>query len=424
MSTIEANLQPLFHTLTSKSFISQAKWFMNGFWDDISSNPEFFWKCVHLCHTISKNKLKGTELDEFEAHRFLEQLGETLSVAEMREKLRIIDVDFNKHMALIEYFIFKYNKTVKEVVYAPQGGQEEIKKAQSLVELSQASFDEVNRQLENQKAALAEQKSAEEEALSALESAQAKESSARIYADVANAKAIEARENETDALSRKSEAEAAAAVSKQAQDASTSAADEQRQALNDLKILEDSFAAKVAELESKSESGPIVQRGRAKAELEQLKSGDSLPLRRAKINQEAAVRRFGKAQQRATEEAEKSEKASSIAKAAATLASESRLQSEEASKQATQSAHASSLASAAAVSAAHNAQAARLESEKVAEQLEVAFKDCDAKLQEAKHFLVVAKNMPGSAQGDIWWLNRELDEKMKYLPQSQQKARN
>ena len=38
----------------------------------------------------------------------------------------------------------------------------------------------------------------------------------------------------------------------------------------------------------------MVQRGRAKAELEQLKAGDSLPLRRAKINQEAAVRRFQK----------------------------------------------------------------------------------------------------------------------------------
>ena len=44
---------------------------------------------------------------------------------EMRNKLREIDVDFNKRMALIEYLIFRYKKNLKEVINAPQGDNKE-----------------------------------------------------------------------------------------------------------------------------------------------------------------------------------------------------------------------------------------------------------------------------------------------------------
>jgi hypothetical protein len=98
------------------------------------------------------------------------------------------------------------------------------------------------------------------------------------------------------------------------------------QALAEFQAQESSLAAKKAELEAKSESGPVVQRGRAKAELEQLKAEDPLPLRRAKINQEAAVRRFQKAQARASEEASKAASAASIATSSANIATETRKQ--------------------------------------------------------------------------------------------------
>ena len=165
MSRVELSHQQKFKELTSKNFTEQAKWFLNGFWDDVSNDAEFIWKCVHLCHEISKNKAKGNELDEFEAHRFLEKLGETLSVAEMREKLRDIDIDFNKMMALTEYLIFKYKKSVKQVVESPQGDNKvEMNKAEALVAASQAAFDEMSAKTEAQRSALAAQRQAEEEA--------------------------------------------------------------------------------------------------------------------------------------------------------------------------------------------------------------------------------------------------------------------
>jgi hypothetical protein len=39
--------------------------------------------------------------DEFWSHKFLEDLGETLTAIALREKLREIDVDFNKKMSVV-----------------------------------------------------------------------------------------------------------------------------------------------------------------------------------------------------------------------------------------------------------------------------------------------------------------------------------
>ena len=67
----------------------------------------------------------GNELDEFQTHRFLEGLGETLTVVAMRDRMRQIDLDFNKKVALIEYLTVRYGKNVKQIVDAPQGDQTE-----------------------------------------------------------------------------------------------------------------------------------------------------------------------------------------------------------------------------------------------------------------------------------------------------------
>ena len=42
----------------------------------------------------------------------MESLGETLSVKQMRDALRDIDLDFNKKVALIEYIVYKYKGQV------------------------------------------------------------------------------------------------------------------------------------------------------------------------------------------------------------------------------------------------------------------------------------------------------------------------
>ncbi len=113
--------------LTRKKYVDQAKWYLNGFWKDgAEQESENIWKYSHKFMELdAKKKAEGNELDEFEAHKFLEFLGETLTVVALREKLRKIDVDANGKMALLEYLMFKYEKSIPEVVNAPQGGNQE-----------------------------------------------------------------------------------------------------------------------------------------------------------------------------------------------------------------------------------------------------------------------------------------------------------
>ena len=47
---------------------------------------------------VSRIHTSGNELDEFQAHRFLELVGETLTVIALRDRLRKIDLDMNRYL--------------------------------------------------------------------------------------------------------------------------------------------------------------------------------------------------------------------------------------------------------------------------------------------------------------------------------------
>lgn len=285
MSRVDENLKGKFQAIVDRNYAGQAKWFLNGFWETDGKEAETIWGFVAKAEEIDHRKKKeGNELDEFEAHRFLEQLGETLTVQAMRNKLRDIDIDFNKRMALIEYLMFRYNKSVKQVANAPQGGgsQSKIDEAQAKVAEANAAFDDMTARLNEEKKAEAENK----------------------------------------------------------------------QALQELTEQQMAFANKKAELQRKKDDPNVgtVSRGRASNELDQLLASDPLPLQRAKINQEATVRKCERSR-KAAEEAE--------AKARALL-------------------------------------------------------------DQAVAMLDELMKTGGVAYGDVWWMNRELTEKKKYLPKSRQ----
>jgi flagellar biosynthesis GTPase FlhF len=312
---MDSKLKTQFDQITTRTYAGQAKWFLNGFWKEHEKDAEAIWEMVNNAIKIDHRKGKeGNELDEFEAHRFLEGLGETLTVKDMRDKLREIDVDFNKRMALIEYLIFKYNKGVVQVISAPQGGggknAARLEAAQKLVDAASIALDEMSRLLEAEKQALAYQKIAEADAVRAEE--------------------------------------------------------ESKAALAELTAQEMAFANAKADLKRKSEneSSGQVSRNRAKNELEQLLAKDPLPLTRAKLNQEAAVRKSERARKAAEE--------------------------------------------------------ARLKQEQSARAAAAQVEEANAKFQAAVDELEEIKKIPDQSYGDIWWMERELAEKKKYLPRSRQ----
>jgi len=125
----------------------------------------------------------------------------------------------------------------------------------------------------------------------------------------------------------------------------------------------------------------VVKRNKAANELDQLLAEDPLPLQRAKINQGATVRKMEKA-------AKPFNEASAKAKAAAEVAAEAKAQAD---------------------SAAAAAEQAKAEAE-------AAVKDAEAMLQNAMDALEAAKKAGGVAHGAIWWMERQIEEKKKYMP--------
>ncbi len=126
MSKVTSEQQAAWSEIVNKKYADQAIWFLNGFWEDVKDHAEDVWKWVELFGQLDQEKkAEGCELDEFWSHKFLESLGETMTVIEMREKFRTIDVDFNKRMSLIEFLSFRFKKSIQEVIDAPQGYNKE-----------------------------------------------------------------------------------------------------------------------------------------------------------------------------------------------------------------------------------------------------------------------------------------------------------
>ena len=157
-------------------------------------------------------------------------------------------------------------------------------------------------------------------------------------------------------------------------------------ALEELNLQEKTYNDKCDKLEEigSDETLGVVKKNKAKAELAILKSEDPMPLRMAKIHQEAAVRKVTKATVKAGA-------ATAAAETAAKLAVEARHASEQAYAEATSAARA-------AENAIPIAQAAFAEAERILED--------------------VKKNNSGSGEGNLWYIDRELEEKKKFLPKS------
>jgi len=351
--------------LATRTFKAQAIWFLNSFWDEVGQKEsEKVWEYVGKIAKLDLQKgAGGNEVDELQMHRFLEFFQETMTVREMRDSLRSKGAigDLVKMVPLVHYLIFRYNVDFHVLVNASQGdNRAEIEEAQRKLDAVSEAYAEAEAKAHAAKTALAEAKARE---------AAAKKSEADAKAAEVEAKAREAESKSKAEMSKVKETEARAAQV------------ELEAALAEVKAQEDSFNAKTADLKRKSEEGTVVAQNKAKNELAQHLASDSLPLRKAKITQEAAVKK-----------AEKASKAAADARVAA----------ENAAVEATKATKA--------------AEKARQDSERATREAEAAVEAMQVKVDEAEAFLNYVKSKPGKAAGAIWWMERELHEKKKYLP--------
>lgn len=328
-----ADVKKKFTELNKLTYKEQSIWFLNGFWGDGIDGEvanriwDYQKKFVELDLMGGTRKgERGNELDQFWSAKFLEDMDSAIPAIQRKEALRAIDQDSNGMMSALEYLVWKFKKTPQETVDAPQGDNSEaIKKAQQALEAVTRQLAECEQKLQAQK--------------------QAKEENERAVAALKKA--------EEDLRQAESELEAA---------------------INDLKKQEEDYKNKCDALEAKSKdnSVSVVQRNKAANELAQLKGEDPLPLRKAKITQEAALRKVQK-QKKATEEARELQEAKGR------------------------------------------------ELEQAIKELEQAYVSLEKKLEEAQQELDKVKSKPGGGKGAIWWIQRELFEADKSLPKAKQK---
>ena len=106
MSKIPADLQEKWAKITKKCYADQAKWVMNGFFDRLEKDAESIWVQVQKFSELDQEKhAAGSELDEFWSHKFLETLGETMTVIQMREKFRGIDLDVSRFLFVFSFLV-------------------------------------------------------------------------------------------------------------------------------------------------------------------------------------------------------------------------------------------------------------------------------------------------------------------------------
>merc|ERR1712137_1430686 len=233
--------------LSKLTYKQQAVWFMNGFWEQTEKDAEKLWQYVHTCADLDmENHENGCGLDEVNAHRFLEVYGETLTVRELREKLRSTGAleasERPKIVPITHYLLFKYNVDWHVLVNASQGdNSEEIKKAQAMLEEVQAAFRESDEKHRQAAASLRAAEQAAKEAADREADAKSTQAAAQASADAAKAKENDAKEKEAEAVKQEAPFKAAQ--------------EEVEAALAEVKSQEDAYNSRTEELKQKSETG-------------------------------------------------------------------------------------------------------------------------------------------------------------------------
>ena len=147
-----------------------------------------------------------------------------------------------------------------------------------------------------------------------------------------------------------------------------------------------------------------MSRNKAKVQLDSHLAEDPLPLRKAKITLEAGNK--------------KAEKARAPFQAALEIATAARSKAEAARHEAESAKNQAEAARKDAEDTRKRAESARAEAESAKGRAEEAVLAAQRAVEEAEAFLNELKANPGSGQGALWWIDRELTEKKKYMPVS------
>eukprot|EP00808_Paulinella_micropora_P029264 g38474.t1 len=166
---MEGKQKIAFNEVTEQTYAQQAQFFLNAFWAELGEHEaetiwgwhQIFLKLDLQQHnalmTGAKNPTEwsgdGNSLDEFWSHKFLEDVGQTLTVVKFRQEFKEIDINFDKKMAMLEFLLWHYQteqakawSNVTEMLKRPQGTNEELKKAQKALKAVQEEIARIEKE--------------------------------------------------------------------------------------------------------------------------------------------------------------------------------------------------------------------------------------------------------------------------------------
>jgi len=125
MDKLDAKSKATWDEYVNKSIDDQATAFLKAFVLEFGGGR--FEEVLEIASQFRKFAVKDAcDLEEQQAHLFLEKRDETLTVAELRKYLKEIDFDNNRRTAFLEYALWKWKKTpsewIKELDSPKKGG--------------------------------------------------------------------------------------------------------------------------------------------------------------------------------------------------------------------------------------------------------------------------------------------------------------
>lgn len=373
--------KPIFYETSLKPYREQAIWFLNNCvqLQKDEASAEMVYKIHQHCEKLDPLHSQGHGLSELQAHLVLEHAQSPITQVELRSfimKLKGRKEDNDTHdttdhvnhrhetiVSLVELLICYFNLEVDDNYWrnddtpAPQEEQEETK----------TYF--LNHDIIHASRVLQEAKNALQEAMKKRVIAIQNETNAKMAVDIAT------REQE--------EAEHQYQISLQEQELANHAKQLADEALIHVKEEEDAYQFQMQELKSKAtnESLGIVQRNRAKAECAALQTKDPLPLRKARIENEHAIKKLKKVTERSN--------------VSLKMAQESQQK---------------------AVASAKKARDAQDLAMVASTEAEYAIPIAQDKLDDCKVLLEELISKQANCFGTIFYIDRELKEASKFLP--------
>ena len=256
------------HAICQKTYKEQAVWFLNAFWEDFGEKEaETLWNYVNVNSELDlENHGEGVALDEMKAHVFLEKFNETLTVREMRAKLRstgaIGESERPKTVPLTHFLLYKYNVNWHTLVDETLQGsnKEEMEKAEKMLEEVTAAVKESEAKASAARKALAEAQNAESAAKSREAEAVDSENKAKQQEAEAKTREADAKKFAEDAKAKEAQAQKDAVSAKEREREAIAAKQELEAALKELEAEEKAFNDKKETLKRKSEEGGVVSR--------------------------------------------------------------------------------------------------------------------------------------------------------------------